>query len=126
MHSFIISFVLAVLSAPALAAPQAPRAATASPAVTSAPTCTHTIFKQPSFDTICMSHSTTLTFTSYTDCGVGCMLETKHLGVGLPCRTVKTKPGATAEVVTSCKPLKATLTKTVNKLYTRPTVTSRL
>ncbi|KAF3045507.1 hypothetical protein E8E12_008660 [Didymella heteroderae] len=126
MHSTIVGFVLAILSANALAASQVQQAATASTAITGAPSCIHTIFKQPSFNTICTSHSTTLTFTSYTDCGVGCTLETRHLGVGLPCRTVRTNPGATAEVVTSCKPLKATMTKTVTRLYTRPTVTPSL
>lgn len=54
-----------------------------SPAPTPAPTCTHTILKQPSFARICTNYGKTLTYTSYTDCGVGCTLVTKRLGLGL-------------------------------------------
>lgn len=49
-----------------------------------APTCTRVILKQPSFKTVCTNYKTTVTFTSYTNCG-GCALSTERLGLGLVC-----------------------------------------
>ncbi|KAF1933911.1 uncharacterized protein M421DRAFT_87981 [Didymella exigua CBS 183.55] len=117
MCSATISLVFAVLVAQVLALPQVEQVGTASSAVTAVPICTHIIFKQPSFGRVCTSHSSTLTYTSYTNCGVGCTLSTRQFGVGLPCRTVRFNPGNTATMVTSCSPITAmtTTTKTVTK-----------
>ncbi|KAJ4990372.1 hypothetical protein SVAN01_04034 [Stagonosporopsis vannaccii] len=121
MHSSLISIVLAVLAAH-VARLSSPLIQTSvpSPATTAAPTCTHTILKQPSFAQTCTNYARTVTITSYTDCGVGCTLTTRRLGVGVPCRTVEYNRGVTATFVTSCKPPPKTTTKTVTR-YTRPT-----
>ncbi|KAF2254604.1 hypothetical protein BU26DRAFT_447489 [Trematosphaeria pertusa] len=94
-----------------------------SPILTPAPepTCMLAILKQPSFESDCTFHAKTRTKTVYTDCG-GCGLETKMLGLGLPCRTLTTIPGVAYETVTSCCSEKPAPTLPGHKVTAIPTL----
>ncbi|KAI8937504.1 hypothetical protein NX059_005222 [Plenodomus lindquistii] len=72
------------------------------------------ILKIPSMETNCTFYETTKTATVYTDCH-GCELQTKALGLGLPCRAMATVPGIATKTVTECQ-LRVTAITTVTEL----------
>ncbi|KAF1365964.1 hypothetical protein EJ07DRAFT_150436 [Lizonia empirigonia] len=113
MRSAIISVVVAVVSAQTLSStPEQAITLSPTPTLAPAPACTRVLLKLPSFGRTCTDYGTTLTYTSYIECG-GCTLVTKRLGLGLPCQKITSNPGNTEVTVTSCRPAEPTVTETL-------------